>query len=359
MTISVSVIIPVYNVEKYLRQTLDCVVNQTLQNIEIICVDNNSQDNTVKIIQEYANKDNRIKLYQNKKNIKQGLARNFALSVANGDYIFYIDGDDYMELNCLEKLYNKITAENSDIVICQWNPFDDRTGKIIKGHVYSKLKQIPEEFDTKPFNWRDIKYSIFWQTSVPWDKMYKRTFLIDKKVEFPGEIFFEDNVFVYDALFKAEKISVLREELMFYRTNRKEAVTNTRNETFFDYLKIFNLIGDNLKKINLFDEMKYLYWDYKIITLYWWFMQIKPQFKKRFFEKIKEDFKQLEIKEEDKQFVRNRTLFLLDRFLKLPALVYYPIIFYFDKIFRIEYGINNYCVIWFSTFEKWHEYKKK
>lgn len=355
----VSVIIPVHNVEKYIRKTLDSVVNQTLSDIEIIVVDNKSEDSTLEIVNEYAKNDSRFVIYKNTVNLKQGIARNFGVKMARGKYIFFIDGDDYMELDALEKLYNKISSTNSDITICTWNRFDDLTGKIDRKHVYAKLKQIPTDFDDKTFNWHDIKYSVFWQTSVPWDKMYKREFLVNKNVLFPGEIYFEDNVFVYDALFKAERISVLREDLIYYRCNRKNAVTNSRNYLFFDYFKIFNLIGDNLKKIGLFDEMKGFYWDYKVITLYWWFMQIKLPYKLKFFNMMKADFKNLGMSEEDKYSVRNRTLFLINRFTKLPFFIYYPFFFFFDKIFRIEKGKKNYAVIWFSTYEKWHDYKKK
>ena len=358
MSVKVSVIIPVYNVEKYIKQTLDSVVNQTLKDIEIIIIDNNSTDKTMEIVDEYAKNDNRFVIYKNSKNLKQGIARNFGVKMARGEYIFFIDGDDYMELYAVEKLYEKITQSDADITICTWNQFDDLTGKIDKNHVYAKLKQIPTELDDKTFNWRDIKYSVFWQTSVPWDKMYKREFLVKKEVLFPGDIFFEDNVFVYDALFKADKISILREDLIFYRCNRKNAVTNSRNHIFFDYLKIFNLIGDNLKKIGLFDEMKYYYWDYKVITLYWWFMKIRLPYKKKFFNMMKYDFKHLDMQEADKEFVRNRTLFLIDRFTKLPFILYYPLFFFGDKIFRVERGVKNYVVIFFSTFEKWYQYKK-
>lgn len=355
----VSVILAVYNVEKYIRKTLDSVVNQTFKELEIIVVDNKSEDKTLEIVQEYANKDKRIVIYKNTCNLKQGIARNFGVEMARGDYIFFLDGDDYIELYAIEKLYEKITKTCADITICTWNQFDDLTGKTDRNHVYAKLKQIPKEFDDKTFNWRDIKYSVFWQTSVPWDKMYRRNFLLNKNVKFPGGIFFEDNVFVYDALFKADKISVLREDLIFYRCNRKNAVTNRRDKTFFDYFKIFNLIGDNLKKIGLYEEMKYYYWDYKVITLYWWFMKVRLPYKKEFFNKMKYDFKHLEMNEKDREFVRNRTLFLISRFTKMPFYVYYPLFFFFDKIFRIEKGTKNYAVIFFSTFEKWYEYKNK
>lgn len=359
MSIKVSIILAVYNVEKYIEQTLESVVNQTFKDIEIIVVDNKSTDRTLVMVNKFAKKDSRFSVYKNSSNLKQGLARNFGVEMAQGEYVFFLDGDDYLELTAIEKLYNRITETNADITICTWNQFDDVTGKIDRNHVYAKLKQIPQKLDDKTFNWRDIKESVFWQTSVPWDKMYKREFLVNKNVKFPGGIFFEDNVFVYDALFKAEKISILREDLVYYRYNRKDAVTNTKNTTFYDYFKIFNLIGENLKKLDLFDEMKYYYWDYKIITLYWWFMKVKLPYKRGFFNRMKGDFKFIGISDEDKQFVRNRTLFLLDRFTKFSFFVYYPFIYYFDKIFRIEKGKKNYTVIFLSKYEKWFEYKNK
>lgn len=352
----VSVIVPVHNVQKYLKETLDSLLAQTFKDFEIICIDNKSTDNTLKILKEYAKNDERFIIFEKKENIKQGLARNFGISVATGEYIFFLDGDDIIMPDCLEKMYNKAVSDDSDITVCCWALLDDLTKKVNDKHDYALLKQIPEEVNDKVFHWRDIKNSIFWQSSVPWDKIYKRSFLIEKDVKFPGGVFFEDNVFVYDAFFKSNRISVLRDILMLYRTNRKGAVTNSKNKLFFDYLKIFNMIGDNLKKIGLYDEMKYLYLDYKIITLYWWFKLIKPQYKWEFFNKIKEDFKKIEIKEEEKEFVRNRTLFLFYRFKNIPFLIYLP--FYFiDRVYRVEKGKKSKTVVWFSTFEKWCEYK--
>ena len=157
MSVKVSVILAVYNVEKYIKQTLDSVVNQTFKDIEIIVVDNKSTDKTLEIVNEYAKKDERFVIYKNTENLKQGIARNFGVQMARGEYIFFIDGDDYMDLTCIEKMYNKITETGADITLCTWNQFDDATGKIDKNHVYAKLKQIPTEFDNKTFNWRDIK----------------------------------------------------------------------------------------------------------------------------------------------------------------------------------------------------------
>lgn len=353
MNPKVSIVMAVYNVEKYIKQSLDSAINQTFKDIEIICIDNNSSDNTVRILKEYAQKDSRITIIENENNLKQGLARNQGIQIAKGEYICFLDGDDWYDLSFVEKLYSKSKKDDSDITICCWLPYDNVSKKLNYSHVYSQLKQISEELNDRAFSWREIAQdSVFWQSSVPWDKMYKKTFLLEKDVKFPDGVFFEDNVFVYDAIFKSEKMSILRKNLVFYRTNRKNAVTNRNNKTFFDYLKIFNLIEENLKKINLYDEMKYAFLNYKIISLYWWYMKIGFIYKREFFNKIKEDFKKIYLTEEEKKLIRNRTLFLMDRFIKLPFFVYL-FVFYFDKIYRVEIGKETKTIVWFATFEKW------
>src|SRR5574344_2160891 len=115
----VSVIIPIYNVEKYLRQCLDSVVNQTLKDIEIICINDGSTDSTLSIIKEYATNDNRIKIID-KKNSGYGDSMNQGLDMATGDYIGIVESDDFAELNMFDKLYNKAIENNLDLVRCQY-----------------------------------------------------------------------------------------------------------------------------------------------------------------------------------------------------------------------------------------------
>lgn len=112
----VSVIIPVYNVEKYLRECLDSVVNQTLQDIEIICVDDGSTDSSLKILEEYAQKDTRINIHSLCKSCSALIARKKGVLAANGEYILFLDADDYLELNACEELYNKIKEEKVEIL---------------------------------------------------------------------------------------------------------------------------------------------------------------------------------------------------------------------------------------------------
>ena len=126
----VSVIIPVYNVEKYLRECLDSVINQTLKDIEIICVDDGSSDGSLKILEEYAQKDNRIKVLKQEHG-GVSCARNLALGGAAGEYMLCLDSDDYLELNTLESLYNRALNFDLDMLSFSGQYFDNSTKKMI------------------------------------------------------------------------------------------------------------------------------------------------------------------------------------------------------------------------------------
>ena len=120
----VSVIIPVYNVENYVKKCIDSVINQTYTNIEIILVDDGSTDSCGSICKEYSLRDNRI-LVIHKKNGGLSEARNVGLSYAKGNYILFVDGDDYIEKNMIEKLYNTILSNDSDMALCNFFYVDE------------------------------------------------------------------------------------------------------------------------------------------------------------------------------------------------------------------------------------------
>ena len=122
----VSVLIPVYNVEKYLKKCLESVTGQTLTNIEIICVNDGSTDNSLKILEKYKALDSRIKIV-NKENGGLPSARNAALDIATGEYVGFVDSDDYIEENMFERLVEVAHNENSEVVICGANIFPERT----------------------------------------------------------------------------------------------------------------------------------------------------------------------------------------------------------------------------------------
>ena len=129
--IKVSVIVPVYNAEEHLNQCLDTIVNQTLKEIEIICVDDGSTDNSLEILNQYAQKDTRIKVIQ-QKNQYAGVARNNGLKIARGEYVIFLDSDDFFKEDLLEKTYNQGKKVDADIVLFGAKCFDNESGDYIE-----------------------------------------------------------------------------------------------------------------------------------------------------------------------------------------------------------------------------------
>lgn len=268
----ISVIIPVYNVEEYLAECLDSVINQTYKNIEIICVNDGSTDNSLKILEEYSKKDNRVQIItQENRGLSE--ARNSGIKASTGEYIYFIDSDDWIELNALEVLIEKIKKDNADIVECDILEHQDLNKK--PKHRNLKLKYKPfvnmKIYAGKVYNWKDIKSKIFDLRAYCWNKLY-RTELIKNKIFFEGR-FNEDFLFTIEAFLTANKIVYLRKNLHHYR-KRENSLSNgglkqqkvnidiqyCKNEI----LKIKRL----LEKLNLFEYYEKEYNNFLIERLY-------------------------------------------------------------------------------------------
>ncbi|MCF0146438.1 MAG: glycosyltransferase family 2 protein, partial [Eubacterium sp.] len=206
MTPKVSVIIPVYNAESYLKQCLDSVVNQTLTDIEVICIDDGSTDASYEICKKYASADSRFQLYQ-QKNLYAGTARNNGIRHASGDYLIFWDSDDFFELNALEELYKSITKNQADIAVCKAYRFLDEFGK---GHIensYCNMDRIPEG---NVFNrTTNEQFILNFTSSAAWNKMFSRSFIDRWKLEFQPSRTGNDFFFVISALCLAERISIV------------------------------------------------------------------------------------------------------------------------------------------------------
>ncbi len=221
----VSIIVPVYNVEKYIDKCLSSLVNQTLKDIEIIVVDDDSPDNSKTIIDKYVKKYPKKVRYFHKENGGQGSARNLGLSKAKGDYIAYVDSDDYIEPDMMEKMYNKAIQDNSDIVICG-NREVDTSGKELNINL-STVYNNP------------IIDSIYGNMAV-WNKIYKKDIL--KDMLFREKLWYEDIDFTTKLILSTDKISFINEPLYNYLV-RSGSTMNNKN-----YKR-------NLELLNAFDEM--------------------------------------------------------------------------------------------------------
>ena len=237
--IKVSVIVPVYNVEKYLEKCLDTLVNQTLKEIEIIVVNDGSPDNSQKIIDKYAKKYKNIKAYI-KENGGLSDARNYGITKATGEYIAFVDSDDFVSKDMYQKMYNKAKSGNFDMVVCDLNYiYDDR---IVKA--YSNIKT-----DTT-----DIKKTMIDIYPAAWNKIFKRK-LFNNGVKFKKNVWFEDVEFIYRLLPYVKTIGVIHEHFNQY-VQREGSITNTQSNKIYHYIENWNGIIEYYIKNNLYQEYK-------------------------------------------------------------------------------------------------------
>lgn len=172
----VSIIVPVYNTENYLKKCLNSILNQTYQNIEVIIIDDGSTDNSYKILEEFQSKDKRIILLQ-QKNSGQGVARNKGIEVSKGKYIFFVDSDDRVTKNMVEEMVLEIEKTNSDFSSFLIAFENCKSKKVYKKNFDNKTLKNEEIYQ----NALEIK-DIF---TVPWNKIYRREFLVKNKIYFP------------------------------------------------------------------------------------------------------------------------------------------------------------------------------
>lgn len=226
--VKVSVIVPVYNAEKYLQECLDSIRNQTLQEIEIICVDDGSTDSSMQILVKNREEDNRVQIIS-QQNSYAGAARNAGLAISRGDYLVFWDADDIFAETALEEMYTKCEEDQADVCVCGVRKLDEQTKEYLGAPAFFVKKYIPE---TIPFSIQDIPQYIFnFTTNVPWNKMYRRELIEKYQLQFEGRPRANDLFFVLQALALAEKITVVDEPLVTYRINTGESLTNSLSKS--------------------------------------------------------------------------------------------------------------------------------
>lgn len=232
----VSVIVPVYNVEKYLEKCINSIINQTLKEIEIILIDDGSTDNCPRIIDEYAKRDKRV-IAVHKENGGQGSARNAGLDIASGEYIGFVDSDDWIDLNMYEELYKDIIKNNSDISICGRRVVDENNK--LKGEV----KLINEVINLNEFGLDKYITSklLSPHTVVVYNRLYRRCIIERNDIRFKSvdEVGSEDALFNYCILFNTKIISSI--DKVFYNGLERSGST-ARTYKFGSMNKTANLM---------------------------------------------------------------------------------------------------------------------
>lgn len=221
MNIKISIIIPVYNSAKYLRKCLNSIINQTFDNIEIICINDGSTDNSLSIINEYAKIDSRIKVYTIE-NKGVSAARNYGILVATGEYIGFVDSDDWIDKDFYEKLYDAIKSEHADIAVGEIK----RVNKFWQNyHLKINGKHVTENINEK------VKLCNMPDKCYVWNKLYKSEMLKNSDIRFEEGIIYEDILFTLQILNYSKKLVTVPGTLYYYLRHTNSLVTLKDNKS--------------------------------------------------------------------------------------------------------------------------------
>jgi len=223
----VSIIVPVYNTEKYLEKCLNSLIKQTLEDIEIICVNDGSTDNSLDILNKFASNDSRIKVIS-QENKMQGAARNAGMFVASGEYIGFVDSDDWVDFNYYEKLYNAVKKYDVDIALA--------TNVRMSKNKYKKRLNITEE---KLYTELQDKIDVCqqWKNECPTNKIYRLSMIKSNDITWPEKVFCEDKLYTIKAVFYANGIVTVPEVNYYYYNNPTSTVNLTLKNHHSRYLR--------------------------------------------------------------------------------------------------------------------------
>lgn len=241
----VSVIVPVYNVENYIEKCLNTLVNQTIQDIEIIIVNDGSKDNSEDIIKKFIEEYPDKIVYLEKENGGLSDARNFGIPYAKGEYIAFLDSDDYVENYMYQEMYELAKKENSDMVECDFIWEYPNKSRVDTGEIYNGKNEMAEKVRV-----------------VAWNKLIKREILEKTKIQFPKGYRYEDLEFTYKLIPYLEKVSFLKKPCIHY-VQRNNSISNTQNERTKEIFDILDHVIDYYKEKGIYEqyctELEYTY----------------------------------------------------------------------------------------------------
>lgn len=248
----VSVIVPIYNVEKYLEKCINSLLSQTLEDIQIILVNDGSKDNSGNIAREYEKNNKDRVIYVEKENGGLSDARNYGLKYATGDFIAFLDSDDYIEKNAYEKMYNKAIEENADYVECDF------------------IWEFPNKIRVdKQYPYKNKKEMLSFVRVVAWNKLIKSQLITDNNLEFPKGLRYEDVEFTYKLIPFVNKFAYVDKPFIHY-VQREGSIANVQNERTAEIFTVLDNVIEFYKKNNIYeeyrDELEYNYARYLLCS---------------------------------------------------------------------------------------------
>lgn len=233
----VSVIIPIYNVEQYLAKCLDSVINQTYKDLEIICVNDCSPDNSAKILEEYSKKDNRIKIINREQNGGLSAARNSGMEIMTGDYVYFLDSDDWIDNNYIEELVSKMEEKNVDMIINANVKFEyEIQPKIDNSNSIEYSSHSQEGEYISPYDcFKNPRYKIW----AVWTHLYKSKLIKENNVIFPDGYINEDVYFGHFYAHYAKNVYIFRSNSAYHYVIRNSSITKNNKSNAISHIKVW------------------------------------------------------------------------------------------------------------------------
>ena len=283
---AVSVIIPAYNVEQYIRQGMDSVLKQTLREIEVICVNDGSTDRTLEILKEYEASDSRVKVLT-QKNSGAGAARNNGLKLAQGETLSFLDADDFYELNMLEKAYRKLRETKAQFVVFDSDEYMNDTGEYrTPRHIDKNAIPPYEPFHRRALTNNPFRAFIGWA----WDKLYDAEFVRENGFRFQEQRTTNDMAFVFSALIQGERIAVIPQVLAHHRKNVASSLSNTREESWMCFYNALCEVKRFMRERGAYPEMSRDFINYALHSCLWNLMTLQGAAKEKLYAKLKTEW---------------------------------------------------------------------
>ena len=261
--VEISVILPVYNSQEYLKECLDSVLNQTFKDIEVLCINDGSSDKSLEILRDYE-ADERVTVID-QENMGVAKTRNNALEIVKGKYVYFMDSDDYLDSNAFKKLHDILISNDSDF--CILKAIFVNANEKYKFPAFDLDKEFGKvNFNKFTFTYKDVKSHVLNDLFAPWLKMYKREFLMsDDDFTFPEIKSYSDAPFHVKTMLNAKRISFVPEYLYYYRENDGSLVHSSSNTINFFILS--DIIKNYLENNGFMDEFKKEFEAFQVVKL--------------------------------------------------------------------------------------------
>lgn len=282
--LKVSVILPVYNGEKYLEQCMESIIGQTLREIEIICVDDGSADRSPEILESYVHRDKRIRVVR-QKNAGAGAARNTGLSQARGEYLSFLDADDFFEPDMLEQAYRKAKEQNAQVLVFGSDQYRGDLDEFRQVSWTLRKHALPPY---RPMNFRTFTENVFKVfVGWTWDKLFEREFVEKYGLKFQEQRTSNDLLFVFTAIVLAERIEIEEKLLAHQRRDNLESLSNTREQSWQCFYSALTALRENLVRYGLYYELEQDFINYALHFSLWNLNTIQGEKKKELYKMLK------------------------------------------------------------------------